>query len=233
MLAFLSSEIGTDPSAGKRPLPKAGYYLPDLPTPTLGDVQARWSQDRPVACLVFYRSPVLAGNTAPVDAMIGTLSGPVWIVCRFSSPVRRSRFRRTLGRRGRGDWPVGHSQWHRLRGLQPRKRPDRDTLRGGGRTRSASDLLRGGQRHLGRQFRWSVSPRHRYEHALPEVDGRLTTVPSPSRRSPAGRGDAVSHRDLCAGAGLIVGVAALAANWRGCGDPAKDRRVATVLANYP
>ncbi|PTW60391.1 cobaltochelatase CobN subunit [Breoghania corrubedonensis] len=58
-----------------RPLPRAGLWWPDMPSPTLDDVKARWSDAaRPAAAIVFYRALVQGAATAPVASLIEELN---------------------------------------------------------------------------------------------------------------------------------------------------------------
>ncbi len=237
MLAFLSSEIGTGSEWQEpRPLPKAGYYLPDLPTPTLGDVQARWSQDRPVACLVFYRSLVLAGNTAPVDAMIGALSEagvdclPVF-VSSLKELVSAALLADAVAEAGPSVILNGTafavSSPGSARTETPFEAADAPVLQvifSG----AARDVWAGSSAGLSaRDIAMNI--------ALPEVDGRLTTravsFKAEARRDEATQCPIVTYAPE---PDRIAWVAALAANWaRLRQTPAQDRRVAIVLANYP
>ena len=74
-LAFCRSLLeGGDPPPPARPLLKAGLYWPGLETPSIDDLQSRWSAEAPVAAITFYRALIEGGNLAPVDELIEALS---------------------------------------------------------------------------------------------------------------------------------------------------------------
>ncbi len=57
-----------------RRLPKAGLYWPGVADPDLGALQHRWSENRPVAALIFYRALMQSGDLAAIDALIESLA---------------------------------------------------------------------------------------------------------------------------------------------------------------
>ena len=57
-----------------RRLPKAGLYWPGVTDPDLGALQHRWSENRPVAALIFYRALMQSGDLAAIDALIESLA---------------------------------------------------------------------------------------------------------------------------------------------------------------
>ena len=71
-LRFLSDHLlttghGYDPPA---PLPRHGVYHPDAPEGTVAGWRARHDLSRPSVGLLFYRSHLLSGNTAFIDALV-------------------------------------------------------------------------------------------------------------------------------------------------------------------
>jgi cobaltochelatase CobN len=60
---------GTEPE----PLPRMGLYLPSLGAVTLDRLQAECAQGGPAVPIVFYRSALLASDTAPIDALCEAL----------------------------------------------------------------------------------------------------------------------------------------------------------------
>jgi len=52
------------------PQPRHGLYHPDIPEPTIGRFQARQNATQPTVGILFYRSHLLSGNTAFVDAIV-------------------------------------------------------------------------------------------------------------------------------------------------------------------
>ncbi|HWK46214.1 MAG TPA: cobaltochelatase subunit CobN [Stellaceae bacterium] len=74
LLGYAASLIGREMAWQEPvPVPHAGLYWPDMPSPSLSDLQTYWRPDAPVAALTFYRSSVLSGNLAPVDALVAAL----------------------------------------------------------------------------------------------------------------------------------------------------------------
>ncbi|MFN8558515.1 MAG: cobaltochelatase subunit CobN [Dehalococcoidia bacterium] len=72
MLRFLADHLlatghGYEPPA---PQPRHGVYHPDLAHPSVAAWRARRDPQRPAVGLLFYRSHLLAGNTAFVDALV-------------------------------------------------------------------------------------------------------------------------------------------------------------------
>ena len=57
-----------------RPLPKAGYYLPDLGTVPAERVREHCAGAKAIAPLLFYRSMLLASDIAPIDALSAALA---------------------------------------------------------------------------------------------------------------------------------------------------------------
>jgi cobaltochelatase CobN len=57
-----------------RPLPKAGYYLPELGTVPAERVREHCAGAKAVAPLLFYRSMLLASDIAPIDALSAALA---------------------------------------------------------------------------------------------------------------------------------------------------------------
>ncbi|APH71057.1 cobaltochelatase subunit CobN [Aquibium oceanicum] len=57
-----------------RPVAKAGYYAPGTGLVERGHFERLAETGQPVAPLIFYRSMLLAGDTAPIDALAGALS---------------------------------------------------------------------------------------------------------------------------------------------------------------
>jgi cobaltochelatase CobN len=55
------------------PMPETGVYLPDIENATLEDWLRRRRPDRPVAAVLFYRAHVLSGNTIFVDGLAEAL----------------------------------------------------------------------------------------------------------------------------------------------------------------
>ncbi|MCS6953719.1 MAG: cobaltochelatase subunit CobN [Bryobacterales bacterium] len=66
--------LGTDyPLLPPVAMPETGIYLPDVEQATFEDWQSRRDPRRPVAAVLFYRAHLLSGNTAFVDALAEAL----------------------------------------------------------------------------------------------------------------------------------------------------------------
>jgi cobaltochelatase CobN len=61
------------PVAEPEPLPRMGLYLPSLGAISLDQLQAERAQGLPVVPILFYRSALLAADTAPIDALCEAL----------------------------------------------------------------------------------------------------------------------------------------------------------------
>ncbi|MBO6825950.1 MAG: cobaltochelatase subunit CobN [Sneathiella sp.] len=73
-LCYAASLVGEDiPWREPAPLPKAGLYWPDLDTPDLSSIQAKWLADAPVVAITFYRALYQANNLAPVEELLKAL----------------------------------------------------------------------------------------------------------------------------------------------------------------
>ncbi|MEP3047360.1 MAG: cobaltochelatase subunit CobN [Roseibium sp.] len=74
-LRFAAHLIGkADEPAHPVPLPRAGIYLPGHAAPDYDALRSSWSDpNRPVAAITFYRALVQGSQTAPVDALVKAL----------------------------------------------------------------------------------------------------------------------------------------------------------------
>jgi cobaltochelatase CobN len=63
----------SDPPPPAQPTAEAGLYWPGRRIDAVSDLRACWNRDAPVAALVFYRSVIEGGLTAPVDDLIAAL----------------------------------------------------------------------------------------------------------------------------------------------------------------
>ena len=61
------------PRTEPEPLPRMGLYLPSLGAIALDRLHAKGAQGRPVVPILFYRSALLASDTAPIDALCEAL----------------------------------------------------------------------------------------------------------------------------------------------------------------
>ncbi|BAE53231.1 cobaltochelatase subunit CobN [Paramagnetospirillum magneticum] len=206
-----------------RPLPQAGLY---------GDSDPR--DGRPRALVVFYRALVLAGDTAPVDALLAGLRGQglaasALFVHSLKDPVSAA-LTRTLLAETPPDVIVNATGF---------------AVSSPGRAEStpfdAADcpvlqvILAAGTREAWAAGNQGLGPRDiAMNVALPEVDGRIITRAvsfKQARRDEATQCDLATHGPV---ADRIDHVAKLAANWARLRRKApSERRVALVLANYP
>ncbi|MEX0407933.1 cobaltochelatase subunit CobN [Aquibium sp. LZ166] len=72
-LAGLAGSGIAEPDSA-RPVAKAGYYAPGAGAVERGHFERLAEAGQPVAPLIFYRSMLLAGDTAPIDALVRALS---------------------------------------------------------------------------------------------------------------------------------------------------------------
>ena len=233
---ILRPGMGFDPLPAK-PLLKAGLYWPDLPTPGLEMVQAKWAEpQRPRIGVVFYRALLQAGNLAVIDALIAALRdqglNPVPLyVSSLKEPVSAGFLTGTLTRakcqcvlNATGfavNAPGAGASQTPFDGLDI---PVIQTVFSGG---SVADW-KSGPRGLGsRDIAMNI--------ALPEVDGRIIGRAVSFKGS--GGADPLTAFDpviYLPQKDRIRFTAELAARWvRLRETPADKRRVAFIMANYP
>jgi cobaltochelatase CobN len=74
LLRRLAAYAGSSlPVSEPAPLPRMGFYLPGLDAVTLDRLQAESAPGWPVVPILFYRSALLAADTAPIDALCEVL----------------------------------------------------------------------------------------------------------------------------------------------------------------
>ncbi|TCM15693.1 cobaltochelatase CobN subunit [Novosphingobium sp. PhB165] len=240
-LSFLRTAartIGHDAGEPDDPVPvaDAGLYLAGTERAGLADVQAGWTEGRPLALLVFYRALMIAGTLHAVDAMIAALRERGFNVAAVHVRALREPFA--------VDW---------LSGLLGEIAPDVIVNATSFASSSAGDDRKPGILEKAdcpilqvafagvEEGEWQGSARGlgprdlAMNVALPEVDGRVFT------RAVAFK--AAERFDEVTQCGIVVPrvapdrvafVADLAANWAGLRrTAAAKRRVALVLANYP
>ncbi len=218
------------------PLLRAGLYWPDESAPDLDRLRARWTQDAPVAALVFYRALVQAASTAPIDAMIEALRArglnplPLFVMS-LKEPQSAALLAETLAAappaivlNATGFATSAPGEAHRPGPFDRADCPVLQVILASGEEAA----WRAGTRGLeARDLAMSV--------ALPEVDGRIITraiaFKAAARRDPLTEADLVAPMPV---ADRIDFVADLARSWvRLRETPPRDRRVVIVLANYP
>jgi cobaltochelatase CobN len=221
LLRYAASLIGHDVEWREpRPLPPAGSH--------------GTADQHPQAVVVFYRALVLAGDTAPVDALVTALraqnlrTAAVFVqslkdrlsVAVLDSLLGESPPEVIVNATGFAVSSPGRAE------PGPFKAADCPVLQ---------VVLAGGTETAWRDGSQGLGPRDiAMNIALPEVDGRIITRAISFK---AARRDAATQCDIACHApqpDRIDFVAKLAANWAKLRrKPASERRVALVLANYP
>ena len=215
---------------------RAGLYWPGLPQPTLADLRASWSAERPVAPIVFYRALLQSSDLAPIDALIAALTEaglnplPVYVTS-LKEPMAGELLRElcasTMPAVILNATAFALSQPSAVRNETPFDEADCPVLQVVFAS-SSEEAWRAGSNGLNaRDIAMHV--------ALPEVDGRILSravaFKAEARRDPVTQCPIVAYRPL---PDRIAFVAALAAAWaRLRAAPPQQRRVALILANYP
>ncbi len=237
LLLYMSSLTGAE-ADWREPvtLLRAGLYWPGTETPSLADVRAYWTEGRPVASLVFYRALVQAGNLKAVDGMIDALAdaglNPLPVFAQsLKDPVSADTVTAIYA-----DTPpdvVLNATGFAV------SAPGKDFTSGPLDATGAPVLqvvFSGGNREGWEAGTRGLSARDiAMNVALPEVDGRVFTravsFKGRARRDDATQSDIVTYEPV---PDRMAFVAKLARRWATLRNtPAKERRVALVLANYP
>ena len=237
LLAYAATLIGYDCVwLEPAPLLQAGLYWPGAARATLEDVSAHWLEGAPVAALVFYRALVQAADLAPIDGLIEALQArglnPLPL---FVASLRNALSASTVGELLATTHPsvilnatgFAVASPNGVRKPTPFDAADcavlQVVLAGSGKAEWCS-----GARGLSaRDLAMNV--------VLPEVDGRILAraVSFKSERNfdSTTQCSIVVHAPV---ADRVAFVADLAAAWvRLRNTPARERRIALVLANYP
>lgn len=210
-----------------KPLPAAGPY------PSV-DWQQDWDQTKPSAVVVFYRAQVLAGDTAPVDALLADLRGrglnaAAIHVQSLKDNASAAMVEGLLGRMC-PDIIVNATGFAVATPGKPEDSPF-----------AAADcpvlqvVLAGSDRQTWQNGNTGLGPKDiAMNVALPEVDGRIlaraVSFKAATRDEPT-QCDLARHQPE---ADRIAFAAALATNWAKLRRKApSQRRVMVVLANYP
>ena len=235
-LQFMAHLIGCgeapdDPQA----LPRCGCYRPGAGATTIEAAVAEAAAGRPAVPIVFYRSILQGEATAPIDALAAALAReglaavPVFVASLKDSESREflaGLFAQTppalvLNATAFAVSAIGAS--HRGTVLDAPGRPVLQVILAGSGEAEWRDSPRG---LLARDLTMNV--------VLPEVDGRIGTRAVSFK---AEAYDAMTDSRIATYepvADRIAFVAAQAAAWARLGSkPAKERRVAIVLSNYP
>ena len=224
-----------DYALGRGPMPpapvvlaRAGCYRPGIGEVPLSEIASRIN-GMPVAALVFYRALIQGNSTAPVDAMIESLSAKgIAALPIFVSSIKDAESEAFLNQAFRAIRPaivlnttafavstIGTA--HAGTVLDRPGRPVLQLVLAGSTWEDWQNSLRG------------LSPRDLTMNVvLPEVDGRILTR-AVSFKEPCG--PATTYRQV---PDRIEFVAKQAAAWVHLGaTPAAERKVALILSNYP
>jgi cobaltochelatase CobN len=227
-IAFRYFDRGAEPPP-PRTLPHVAIYHPSATEASLADWQRRWRPGAPVVGLLFYRAHLQAGNLAAFEALAQQLTAaglnplPISLTSLKDSAARVA-VEGLLQRAGACLLlnTTGFAIGERAElGLGC---PILQVITSGG---NADDWRASSQGLSGRDLAMSV--------VLPELDGRIITraisFKGLLRRSERAQIDVVQYH---VEADRVRFVAELAASWvRLARTPARARRVALILANYP
>lgn len=219
-----------------RPILKAGLYWPGEQLADLETLEKHWIKDAPVAGLVFYRALFQANNLGPIDDFIsafkerGINTLPIYVSSLkdpVSAEIVETLFEETKPGVILNATGFAVSNPEGIRKKTPFDDADCQVLQvifSGGNEQGWRDGLNG------------LSPRDiAMNVALPEVDGRVLSR-AVSFKADAGY-DEKTQTNIVAYKSVpdrIAFVSDLAANWAELKNtPAKDRKIALILANYP
>ncbi len=234
LLRYAGSLIGHDTVwAEPAPLLRAGLYWPGRGLLSLDEIAAQWRGAGGIVPIVFYRALVQSANTAPIDALVRALSArrlrplPIFVqslkdgeaAALFGTAFAEAPPAVILNATGFSVRAGGASD-----PLAAADCPVLQVVFAG----NDEERWRAGTRGLGpRDLAMNV--------ALPEIDGRIlsraVSFKAPLGRDPETEADLVGYQPV---ADRVAFVADLARNWtRLRAKPAKERRIALILANYP
>ncbi|MCB1501804.1 MAG: cobaltochelatase subunit CobN [Bauldia sp.] len=235
-LQLMAHLIGTGEAPGDpQMLPRCGCYRPGVGVAPIEAVVAEGGSHRPVVPIVFYRSILQGGATAPIDALALALAAegiaalPVFVAS-LKDPESRDYlaglFARippalVLNTTAFAVSAIGAS--HRGTVLDSTGRPVLQVILAGSGEAEWRDSTRG---LLARDLTMNV--------VLPEVDGRLGTraVSFKAEAYDAMTDSRVATYEPVAD--RVAFVAAQAAAWvKLARKPASERRIAIILSNYP
>ena len=237
LLAYAAALIGYD-QAWREPAPllHAGLYWPGRVQPTLADVSTEWLPEAPVAALVFYRALVEAADLLPIDRLITALAArglnplPLFVAS-LKDPLSAALIAELFAAAA-PDVILNATAFAVASPGAGRKPTPFD----GADCAVLQLVLSGGNEKDWRAGKRGLSARDLAMNvALPEVDGRILS------RAVSFKGE--RHFDSATQCSIVVHtpaadriafVAELAAAWvRLRRTPARERRIAIVLANYP
>ncbi|MSO88771.1 MAG: cobaltochelatase subunit CobN [Rhodospirillaceae bacterium] len=214
------------------PVLRAGFHWPGCVSPSLADIRVRWTAQRPVAAIVFYRALALAANTAAIDVLIealhrhGLSALPIQVAS-LKDPMAAAMIAEAFAAAppdivlATTGFALGEGR------TDPLAAPNCPVLQ---------VVLSGGEEEAWRAGTNGLAARDLAMNvALPEIDGRILTraiaFKGRLRRDEATQTDIVGQVPL---ADRVEFTAALAAAWvKLRRTPPGERRIALVLANYP
>jgi cobaltochelatase CobN len=235
-VALMLNLIGkADRPGAPEPLPCAGWYRRGVGNVALGAAAAQ-VRERPVAPIVFYRSLMEGGATAPVDALVEALAGEGIAAIPVFVPSLKDRETETVLEETFANLPpaivlnataFAVSKLDGENGGTVLDRPGRPVLQ---------VVFSGSSESAWRESARGFGPNDLTMNvALPEVDGRLMTravsFKTEVMRDPRTECRILTYRPV---SDRIRFVARLAKAWIGLAvTPAAERRIAIVLSNYP
>jgi cobaltochelatase CobN len=225
----LASGLYAGPVVGEIDIPEIGFY-----DPARGYIAAAPTPDgRPRALVTFYRSYLTAADTGPVDALIAAL--------RQKGFDAYGAFVTSLKAAGVADWLRAHFAQHPPAAIVSATAfsaidDDGTTPFDAAACPVFQVALSTARREDWAESLRGLAPGDLAMHVvLPEVDGRLfagvVSFKSPGERDPDLQFAHLAHR---ADDERVSAVAARVAAWhRLASKPAKEKRLAIVLSNYP
>ncbi len=241
LLNYAAHLIGGDQDWQEpRPLVRAGLHWPGKTLPDLDDLKAHWRAGAPIAALVFYRALVQAGNTAAVDALVGSLIkaglNPLPVFTQSLKDPIAAAILETQFNDAPPDIVINATGFAVSAPGAARTPTPFEAGRIGDAPVILQAVFSGGNLEGWRDETRGLSPRDiAMNVALPEVDGRVfsraVSFKGLSRRDELTQSDIVSYEPV---PDRVDFVAALASAWASLRRTKKsDRKVALVLANYP
>jgi cobaltochelatase CobN len=221
--------------APARPVPDAGLFWPGRPIDAVSDLRSMWASRAPVAAIAFYRSALDGGQTAPVEGLIAALMArginalPVYVTS-LKNPASAAFVQDTL-RAAAPDVIINATSFAASSGGSASANPfavfDCPVLQA---------VFAGTSQEAWEASPQGLGPRDLAMNVvLPELDGRIMTravsFKAEDRWHAATQCRIVTYRSL---ADRIDFVADQTARWaRLRRMPARERKVAIILANYP
>jgi len=215
---------------------RAGLYWPGLAQPTLDDLRGKWTADRAVVPIVFYRALLQSGDLGVIDALGDALAAaglnplPVYVTS-LKEPVAAELLRDLCARTSPAvilnATAFALSQPAAARNETPFDEADCPVLQ---------VVFASGTEEAWRAGSNGLNARDIAMHvALPEVDGRILSravaFKAEARRDVLTECPIAAYRPL---PDRVAFVATLAAAWaRLRATPPAERRISLILANYP